>query len=281
MEVSQPKSSKVAQDNAQLLRDKLKVRLEKPISVEQLAGELARILKALGKKPGTPEMVARCIASKLAPRFRCPSNDLERLIANRPAELAAALEASFIDDLMLLAKTLSNSPKSKKTRAKPLTKEERHGNRTASKNRYERIKRQRSDRREVGLIEQEFSMGVPGFSSLAFSNKASPTGPCLDTLLKLGEVPMSRGVCSLESLFGMDRHNFPKSLPHVRRGQRILYDIRALVKCIMVLLESGKWLPDTDRRKLVLSGIVQRANDFGRNPELAAILEQTFHPYLI
>ena len=280
MTVSEPESNQVTVNDAELLRDGLKVRLARPISVEQLANELARILKDLGTKPVTPEMVASCIASKLAPRFRHPSQDLERLIANRPAELAAALEASFIDDLKLLAQTLSNSPKPKKPRAKPLTEEERRRNRKASKNRYERRERQRSDRRKVGRIEQEFTIGVRAFPLTDPLNKEAPTGPCLDTLLNFGEVPMSGSVDSLESLFGVNRHNLPKSLPHIRIGQRIFYEIGALVKCIMALLESGRWLQDPGRRKLALSGIIQRARDFGYGPKLATVLEQIFHPYL-
>ena len=237
-------------NDTQLLRDKLKVRLAKPISIEQLSNELVGILKALGKKPGTAEVVARCVASKLAARFRHPSKDLERLIANRPAELAAVLEASFIDDLRLLAQTLSNSPKPKKTRAKPLTEEERRRNRKASKNRYERGKRQRCDRRKIGRIEKEFTVGVRAFPLTDPLSKEAPTGPCLDTLSNFGEVPMSGSVDSLESLFGVDRHSLPKSLPRFRIGQRIFYEIGALVKCITTLLESGRWLPDPDRRKL-------------------------------
>ena len=281
MTVSEPESNQVTVNDTQFLRDRLKVRLVKPINVEQLANELAWILNDLGTTPGTPEMVARCIASKIAPRFRYPSKDLERLIANRPAELAAALEASFIDDLRMLAQTLSNSPKPKKTRAKPLTEEERRRNLKASKNRYERGKRQRCDRRKVGRIEQEFTIGVRAFPLTDPLNKEAPTGPCLDTLLNLGEVPMSGSVDSLESLLGVDRHNLPKSLPPIRIGRRIFYEIGALVKCIMALLESGRWLPDPDRRKLVLRGIIQRARDFGYGPKLATVLEQIFHPYLI
>src|SRR5262249_51204883 len=112
-------------------------------------------------------------------------------------------------------------------------------------------------------------------------NPRKPSGPCLDALLNFGHVPMSGETYCLESLFGMDRHNFPKSLPYVRRGRRILYDIRALIECMVVLLEKGKWFQDINRRKLVLTGIIQRARDVGQNPELAAVLERMFRPYLI
>jgi hypothetical protein len=132
--------------------------------------------------------------------------------------------------------------------------------------------------RETGLIEEEFALRKnPFFDPL---NRRQPTGPCLDVLLNLGEVPMSGETYCLESLLGMDRHNFPKSLPHVRRGRRIFYDLRALIKCIMALLEKGKWPLERARRNLVLSGIIQRVRDIGQ-PKLATILEQIFRPYII
>jgi hypothetical protein len=133
---------------------------------------------------------------------------------------------------------------------------------------------------ETGLIEQAFAIRKGAFLLSDALNRRPPTGPYLDVLLKFGYVPMSGETYCLESLLGMDRHNFPKSLPHVRRGRRILYDIRALITCIVTLLEKGKWLPETNRRTLVLTGIIQRARDIGQ-PKVAAILEQIFRPYLI
>jgi hypothetical protein len=124
-------------------------------------------------------------------------------------------------------------------------------------------------------MEQQF--GVRRFS-LADPNSA-PAGPCLDTLLKFGEVQMSRGAYCLESLFGVDRHNLPKSLPSVRRGRYIFYDLRALLVCMSVLLETGRWVPDPDRRALVLRGIIKRAEHLGE-PDVATILGKFFAPRL-
>src|SRR5215212_3232384 len=80
----------LTQNHPELLRRKLENRLAKPVSVEQLAAEIMRIVKPLGRKPGSPETVARYIATALAPHFSRVSGTLQRLIANRPVELAAA-----------------------------------------------------------------------------------------------------------------------------------------------------------------------------------------------
>lgn len=271
--------TELAQHDPKLLRERLETLLARPINVDQLSREITRLLKGLGSRPGTPETVARHIATRLASRFTYVSPTLERLIANRPAELAAALEASDWDEYSKVAERISSLPKPKKTRAKQLTEEQRRRSRRASKNRYERRKRQHLRYRETGLIEKEFGRRKGPFLLTDPLARRPPTGPCLDVLLNLGEVPMSGEAYCLESLLGMDRHNFPKSLPRVRRGRRIFYGLRALIECIVTLIEKGKWLPEPDRRNLVLSGIIQRARDIGQ-PKVATILEQIFRPYL-
>jgi hypothetical protein len=240
--------SELAQDYPELLRPQLKARLIKRVNVDQLARDITQILKPLGKKPGTPETVARRVAAVLAPRFMHVSSDLERLIVNRPGQLAAALDGSDFEEYKKLAEIVSKFPILKRTRVKQLTEEQKQRNVKASKNRYERRKRRRYNRLEVGLIEEEF--GTHRFPSL-FPN-AAPTGPCLDTLLNYGGVSMSRGADSLERLFGIDRHKLPKSLPRFRHGRRLFYDLRAVLECIHELLETGRWLVEVERRKLVI-----------------------------
>jgi hypothetical protein len=258
----------------------LEARLARPANVDQLSREITRLLKGLGSRPGTQETVARHIATQLASCFNHASPTLDRLIANRPAELAAALQASDWDEVSKLAERILSLPKPRKTRAKQLTEEQRRRRRRASKNRYERRKRQHLHYRETGLIEEEFAIRKRPFLLSDPLSRRPPTGPCLDVLLNLGEVPMSGETYCLESLLGMDRHNFPKSLHPVRRDRHIFYDICALIKCIVALLEKGKWPSEPARRTLVLSGIIQRARDIGQ-PELATFLEQIFRPYLI
>jgi len=204
------------------------------------------------------------------------NNDLERLIANRPGELAAALDGSDFEEYRKLAEIVSKFPIPKRTRAKQLTEEQKRRNVKASKNRYERRKRRRNRRLEVGRIEEEF--GAQRFPS--FFSYTEPTGPCLDTLFNYGGVPMSGGADSLERLFGVDRHKLPKSLPRFRRGRQILYDLRALLECIDELLGSGRWPVKAERSKLVLDGIVNRANEIGK-PKVASLLETFFRQYLV
>jgi hypothetical protein len=90
---------------------------------------------------------------------------------------------------------------------------------------------------------------------------------------------MSRGEYSLERLFGVDRHKLPTSLPPVRRGRRVFYDLRHVLECIEEFLESGQWLADVQRRKLVLSGIIDRAKQIGQH-KVATLLNEFFQRYL-
>src|SRR5207248_8484696 len=114
--------------------------------------------------------------------------------------------------------------------------------------------------------------------------RSPPTGPCLDDLLKGGEVKMSAGLYCLESLFGVDRHQFPKTLPCSRRGRQVFYDLPAVINCMLSLLDGStpgrRWLPEVVLRKRVLTGIIQRVRDVCPDPKLADILNETLQPYL-
>jgi len=78
----------------------------------------------------------------------------------------------------------------------------------------------------------------------------------------------------LETLFGMERHRFPKKLPRVRDGHRILYGALAVAEIMDALLweevserkpqarggsQKKLWLSNPDVRKRVLIGIGWRA----------------------
>jgi len=282
--------TELARHDPALLRKRLEDRLAKPVDVNQLAREIRNVLKSLGPRPGSVETVAHHIATRLGSRFSHVSVTLERLIANRPAELAAALDASDRHESSKVAEMILSLPKPKKTRVRQLTEEQRRKGVRNSKNWYERRKRKGFRYGEMGLIEKQFAIRQRPFSSSDRPPRTNPylnvllngprlTGSCLDVLLNFGYVPMSGETYCLESLLGMDRHNFPKPLPYVRRGRRIFYKIPALIECILSLVKKGKWLPETDRRIVVLRGIIQRARDIGQ-PEVAAILEQVFGPYL-
>jgi hypothetical protein len=58
------------------LKDELRRRLLTTVSIRDLADEIADLLKAWGRKPGTPEKVATALASKLVSKFAKPNRGL-------------------------------------------------------------------------------------------------------------------------------------------------------------------------------------------------------------
>jgi hypothetical protein len=138
-----------------------------------------------------------------------------------------------------------------------------------------RRRQSRGRRYEVGLIEYEF--GGPAEARLGFPY--DPT--CLDAILMGYGVPMEY----LEWLFEMEYHRFPKKLPSVRDGRKILYSPFAVVRIMDALLkeklpepkprarggsEKKLWLSDPDRRKRVLLRIGRRAYALSRNKHILA-----------
>ena len=91
---------------------------------------------------------------------------------------------------------------------------------------------------------------------------------------------MSGRGCSLENLFGLDRHRFPKKLPTVRTGRGIEYTLVAVVQCMIALLADEKrpWLPDLKIRNTILRGIIERAQE--KSGKLASILQAMFQRFL-
>jgi hypothetical protein len=134
----------------------------------------------------------------------------------------------------------------------------------APKQAYEQRMRSSGPRDEVGLIEYEFG-------GQAEARAGFPYNPaCLDDIL------MGRGVTTeyLEILFGMEHHRFPKKLPRVRDGRKILYGAFAVVRIMDALLkekvterkprarggsEKKLWLKNPEPRRSVLWGILCRA----------------------
>lgn len=85
---------------------------------------------------------------------------------------------------------------------------------------------------------------------------------------------MSGRGSSLENLFGLDRHRFPKRLPTVRIGRQIEYPLIAVVRCMVALLADEKrpWLADPKLRNTVLRAIIERAAE--KSSELALNLKK-------
>src|SRR4029077_15266697 len=113
---------------------------------------------------------------------------------------------------------------------------------------------------KVSLIEREF--GAHSVQTLG-TPIGQPVGPCLDGLFRGGEVSMSSGIYSLESLFGVSRKLLPPSLPMRREGRAFLYDYRSLLICMEALLKSHTWLTDAELRRTVLTGVIHRAKAVG------------------
>ncbi|MEP6698848.1 MAG: hypothetical protein ABJB09_03880, partial [Verrucomicrobiota bacterium] len=130
---------------------------------------------------------------------------------------------------------------------------------------------------QLGGIEQEF--GSASLYSLANPSEP-PWGFCLDRLFAGGAVAMSTGSDSLQSLFRVSRKSLPAVLPRSRDGRAILYDYRALLISMHVLLSSNRWLSDPGRRKTVLSGVVWRAMKVA-SPDIAAAVDSTLAPFLV
>jgi hypothetical protein len=158
----------------QELRQELKQRLGREISVNEVAAEIHKILKELPKGQKR-EKVALTLAHGLNRNWPSPNRrDLCLLIDRRPAKLAALLEECEWDFFRELARELARQPKSKSRRSRPLTEDERSKNRKVNKNMYEKRKRGGWRRVRPGFIQEQF-----GLKSSAIP--LAPSGPCLDS----------------------------------------------------------------------------------------------------
>jgi hypothetical protein len=128
---------------------------------------------------------------------------------------------------------------------------------------------------EIGLIEYEFGGQAQARAFLRYD----PTS--LDGILMGYCVNMEY----LETLFGIERHRFPKTLPSIRDGRKVLYSARAVVKIMNALLgeellerkpearggsERKLWPSEPDSRKRVLMGIANRARAYSRHKKILA-----------
>ncbi len=248
--------------------------LAQPVSKAYLAQEITKLLNSFGGKVDRIELAQR-LAAELAPRFMHKSNRLQKLIKYRPQELAALTQSAFIDEVhkeimpMLMAR--------KKTRAKIRTEEERLRRNKRAKNRYERHKR--SYVRTPGAIERDFSIR----SALLSLHPDPPTGPCLDEIFHGGRYKMCGSIDSLQWLFGLGRKRLVMAGPPIREGREIFYNYRGVLACMDALLKqtgsNAYWLPDPDRRKIILTGVLFRARKEA-TPQIRKAFEETLHPFL-
>ncbi len=270
----------VSADDASLevLRRELRERLAPQVGIRQVAEEIAKLLGTVKKI--TRETLALELARRLAKKFRfLASQELERLITNRPSELGTRLEASKWDDYQQLTEWISKAPKPKR-RAKITSEKERIHRTKAAKNWHERLRR--SYVTTPGWIERQFAER-PHSVLLGPYNSLPPTGPCLDDVFHRGAIQMCNGDYSLQSLFGLRRKKLTAAGKGNRRGREIFYDYRDVLACMDALLKqtgsNAYWLPDPDRRQTVLTGILFRARQEAK-PTIRRRFEKTLVPHL-
>lgn len=224
--------------------------------------------------------VAKTIGERLMTKWCFASTDaIDRVIQNRPELLEQAVTASTLDEIERTVQSLPDLPPPKQRRKKPSSDEERAQQITRSKKRYDRHRPYRSTC--VGLIEREF--GERRFLLTDPFSTEPPSGSCLDSLLRGGEVTMRKELYCMEALFGFDRHKFPKRIIFTRRDRSVFYNLHSVMQCMVFFLNeerSGKrWLPEPVRRQLVITGVIKRADDVGTK-EVAAFVKQTLQPFL-
>jgi hypothetical protein len=274
-----PKSNQVAEQNNSELKQELRCRLQQRVTIAGLADKIADLLKAFGKRPGTREQVAMRLANELASTFAKQNRELEQLIENRPEQLRDLLGASVLDECQRFIKGNPGVLRLRQSRPKVTTNAERIRRTKASKNRYERRRRRHIGR---GLIKREF--GEPsGFPLLATPDPPAPSGPCLDEIFHGGTIKMCDRTYSLQSLFGLSRKKLSAAGSGIRRGRETFYDYSAVLACMDALLKQRgpgtHWLPDTERRRTVLIGILFRARQKAA-PEISEAFERTLLPHL-
>jgi hypothetical protein len=269
------KSRKFDQEDQLAIRQELEQALAKNVSVPVLAREITRLLKSLGRQPGTAERVACYLAEKLAPRFTRKSQALQTLIKDRWKELSEWVDLAAWEEVK--AKALPIIEAQKKVRRKIKTQIERLRRNKRAKNRYER--RERNYVTKPGAIERDFSRR----SALSLLENAPPTGPCLDGIFNGGRVKMSGIGDSLQRLFGLSRKRLSMARPALRRGREIFYDYWAVLACMDALLKqtgaNAYWLADAALRQTVLNGILFRARQIAK-PRIRKKFEKTLLPYV-
>lgn len=172
------RKSRESDENRLAIQQDLLDRVAKSVSVPVLAGKITRLLKLLGKHPGTTESVAQYLAEKLAPRFAHKSEELQTLIKDRWKELSNWIDRAAWEDVK--AKVLPIIEAQKAVRPKVKTQKERLRRNKRAKNRYEQFERNYITK--IGAIERDFSTK----SALFSLDPAPPTGPCLDEIFHGG-----------------------------------------------------------------------------------------------
>ena len=270
----------VKQKSPTRLRSDLWNKLRPEVDVQTLVNEIKEFLDKHVSKTARKVSVANNLAAYLTQKYSLSNRkagNLRNLIECHAEDLAGYLDQIRFKEYQFLLKNVNQLPRpKKKTRARPKTEAEREQGVKSAKNRHEQFRRAYRE----GLIEEQF--GKPQITTLDPNLSSRPTGPCLDILFRGKGVKMCGDWDSLENLFGVDRHRFPKSLRRKDSRRNEGYDLGAFVKCLIYLLENRRsgqqWLPEPRQRELVLRGIIKRAHRF--SSEGADMLAGKLRPYL-
>ena len=251
------------------LRIALRARFLREVPQEDLELDILRYLNGLGY--GQPQILARDLAQHFhQTRPVLKPKDIKALIQRRSEELHSLLESIDFEDCRALAKSISMFPRPKRKRKKPSNEAERQRNKRRAKNRYDRGRKYY--RTQAGRIERDF-----GEAKSWLSSPGAPSGPCLDELFKGGEIKMVRGMYCLQDLLGRGRQKIPRHLPSIHRGRECFYNLDSLLECMRRLLADDQanrgWLPDPVKRRIVLTGIMRRAQDVAPANVRAAVIK--------
>ena len=253
--------------------------LRPDLDLATLANEITHLLDTHAGTGARNVNIANNMATYLIQKYSVTkrnSGKLHNLIQHHPEDFAEFLNQILFKEIQLLLKNGYRLPRrEKKTRAKPKIEAERAQGLKRSKNKYEERRREY----RAGLIMKEFGQSQVSDPYLPLPR---PTGPCLDILLRGGAVHRSGDRNSLENLFGVDRHRFPKSLHPKRNGRNLVYDISAFLDCLVHLLKNRsagqQWPPKPWDRKLVLIGIIERVRRL--SSKAADMLAEELRPFL-
>ena len=259
------------------LRSDLWSELRPEVPVPALANEITELLNKHIGKSARNSNVAHNLAAYLQQKYSVTYREAEALrslIEFHGEDLVRFLDETWLQRVLKILDRLPR--KTKRNRPKPQTETEKAQLQKKSEDRYEWRRRDYRD----GLIIQQF--GMPRFSALVPNLRIAPDGQCLDILFSGGAIRMAGHFDSLENLFGVDRHAFPKRLRPKRSGRTKLYHLDAFIDCLVHLLanrdSNDQWLPEGGLRHLVLAGIIERA--YEHSPEIGASLAEKLRPHL-
>jgi hypothetical protein len=258
----------------------LRAQLPQPLPESQIAEEIERYLyKHFEIVPGKPKL-AKDLASHLSSQFLLTDKRslgwLQCIIEFYPDDLEHLSEQATLESFLRLARA-GKLPKGAKIPRKfwsPTTRAKRKRNSKA----YYELKRK--GHRE-GLIIRQFGEFFSHQSALGEVLLGSRKCDCLDAVFEGKTVKMSGSGSSLENLFGVDRHRFPKNLTKVRSDREIGYNLDTVLQCMVALLsdKQRRWLPDPKFRDTILRRVIDRARS--KSDELALVLKEKLQRFLI